>query len=117
MNPFQTRLQALTEAHQRLTAHPNEPQPATNGLYRRYAHPVLTADHVPVEWRYDLNPVTNPYILERIGVNAVFNPGAMKWQANTCWWRAWKGWTAKASSPSLKVITEWMDSGSGMSRS
>ena len=50
-----------------------------NGIYRRYVNPVLTAEMVPLTWRYDFNPATNPYFMERIGVNATFNAGAMKW--------------------------------------
>jgi 4-O-beta-D-mannosyl-D-glucose phosphorylase len=48
-----------------------------NGLYERYRYPVLTNEHVPLIWRYDLNPETNPFLMERLGVNATFNPGAM----------------------------------------
>jgi 4-O-beta-D-mannosyl-D-glucose phosphorylase len=51
----------------------------TMGAYDRYKFPVLTSDHVPLSWRYDLNEKTNPFFLERIGINAVFNPGAIKW--------------------------------------
>ena len=52
----------------------------SNGIYYRYRYPVITAEHVPIHWRYDLNPNTNPYGLERIGVNAAFNAGAIKWK-------------------------------------
>ena len=52
----------------------------SNGIYNRYRFPVITAEHVPIHWRYDLNPDTNPYGLERIGVNAAFNAGAIKWK-------------------------------------
>lgn len=48
-----------------------------NGIFDRYENPVLTNEHIPLEWRYDLNEETNPYLLERIGVNAVFNSGAV----------------------------------------
>ena len=48
-----------------------------NGVFDRYVNAVLTEQHVPLEWRYDFNPETNPYFSERIGVNAVFNSGAM----------------------------------------
>ncbi len=51
----------------------------TNGIFHRYKHPIITAEHIPVQWRYDLNPETNPFGLERIGVNATFNAGAIKW--------------------------------------
>lgn len=48
-----------------------------NGIYERYQHPVITRDHVPIHWRFDLNKETNPYFMERLGVNATFNPGAI----------------------------------------
>jgi len=50
-----------------------------NGIYDRWQNPVLTASHVPLFWRYDLNPATNPFLMERMGINCVFNPGAMYW--------------------------------------
>ena len=43
-----------------------------NGIYDRYENPILTAEHIPLEWKYDFNPITNPYFMERLGVNAVF---------------------------------------------
>jgi len=52
----------------------------SNGIYKRYKFPILTADHTPINWRYDLNIETNPYALERIGINATFNVGAIKWE-------------------------------------
>ncbi|WP_152395574.1 glycoside hydrolase family 130 protein [Paenibacillus guangzhouensis] len=48
-----------------------------NGLYDRYTYPVLTRHHAPLYWRFDLNPKTNPYFMERLGINAVFNAGAI----------------------------------------
>lgn len=48
-----------------------------NGVFHRYVNPVLTANHVPISWRYDLNPKTNPFYIERLGINAVFNAGAI----------------------------------------
>jgi 4-O-beta-D-mannosyl-D-glucose phosphorylase len=69
----------LRAGHEALLARPNEPDPRWyNGVYTRFQHPVLTAEHVPLEWRYDLDPATNPLGLERLGVNAVFNPGAIE---------------------------------------
>ncbi len=50
-----------------------------NGVYNRYKYPIITSESVPPFWKYDFNPVTNPYFMERIGVNATFNSGAMKW--------------------------------------
>lgn len=58
----------------------NKPLSYSNGIYKRYKYPVLTAEHTPIFWRYDLNPKTNPFGMERIGINATFNAGAIKWK-------------------------------------
>ena len=50
-----------------------------NGVYERYVNPILTAAHAPLEWRYDLDEKTNPFLMERIGIHAAFNSGAIKW--------------------------------------
>jgi len=55
-----------------------------NGIYDRYRFPVLTREHVPLTWRYDLNPGTNPYFMERLGINAVFNAGAIYLDGKYC---------------------------------
>jgi len=68
--------------HLKLISKKNEPKPISNGVYRRYKHSVITTDHVPMHWRYDLNKNTNPNMLERIGFNAAFNAGAIKWKGN-----------------------------------
>ncbi len=70
---------ALAKAHQQLIEQKNSPVEATNGIYTRYKNPVVTAAHAPIAWRYDLNAATNPHGMERIGINAAFNAGAMKW--------------------------------------
>lgn len=57
----------------------NTPVSLSNGIYYRYKYPVVTASHIPIHWRYDLNPKTNPNAIERIGFNAAFNAGAIKW--------------------------------------
>lgn len=75
---FDARADALFDAHEALVARKNEPAPGGNGVFERYRDPVLTAAHAPVFWRYDLDPETNPRLLERIGVNATFNSGAME---------------------------------------
>ncbi|HEV3221431.1 MAG TPA: glycosidase [Puia sp.] len=51
-----------------------------NGAFNRFKYPVLTSGHIPLSWRYDLNEKTNPFLLERIGINAVLNPGAIRWK-------------------------------------
>ena len=48
-----------------------------NGIYERWTNPVLTRDHIPPFWMYDPNPETNPFMMQRLGVNAVFNSGAI----------------------------------------
>lgn len=71
--------ETLVKTHEALLNRKNQPAPISNGVYQRYINPVITAAHVPLEWRFDMNPATNPLGLERIGYNAAFNAGAMKW--------------------------------------
>lgn len=77
-NAFNKRLRKLEEAHESLINRPNEAIADTNGVYQRYKNPVLTAAHTPLFWRYDLNFDTNPHLMERFGINAVLNAGAIK---------------------------------------
>jgi 4-O-beta-D-mannosyl-D-glucose phosphorylase len=77
-NNFRQRQHDLEAQHNALVARPNKKQPLGNGIYDRYQSPVLTAQHAPLNWRYDLNPTTNPFLMERLGINAVFNAGAIK---------------------------------------
>jgi 4-O-beta-D-mannosyl-D-glucose phosphorylase len=97
-NPsFETRLAALKKAHEDLIARPNEIDPTwDNGIYERYKNPVVTAAHVPLEWRYDLNPTTNPYLMERLGVNATFNAGAMEFGNKIVLCVRVEGWDRKS---------------------
>ena len=74
-----SRFEALKKQHDALLNLRNEKEEFGNGIYDRYIHPVVTAGHIPLHWRYDLNPETNPYMMERIGVNAALNAGAIKW--------------------------------------
>lgn len=76
---FQERLSELTLAYEELVGRKNIPVEPHNGIYRRYQYPILTPAHAPLFWRYDLDEKSNPYLMERIGVNATFNSGAMKW--------------------------------------
>ncbi len=79
MDPkFKERLEQLERAHNALIIRKNKKVEPGNGIFYRYEYPVLTGNHAPLFWRYDLNPATNPYLLERIGINAAFNAGAMK---------------------------------------
>lgn len=76
---YKHRLELINEKYEQIITRKNEKVVPGNGIFERYKYPVLTADHAPVFWRYDLNPDTNPYLMERFGINAVFNAGAIKW--------------------------------------
>lgn len=78
MNRYDNRLHILTKEYDELISRENEKILPGNGVFERYKYPILTADHPPLEWRYDFNPETNPYLMERFGINAVFNAGAIK---------------------------------------
>lgn len=77
---FKQRYQQLTEENETLITRKNIKSNTGNGIFDRYQFPVLTAAHTPLFWRYDLNPETNPFLLERNGVNAVFNSGAIRFK-------------------------------------
>ena len=72
------------EKLEKLIAKKNRKAEFYNGIYDRYADPVLTREHVPVEWRFDLDAETNPYFMERLGVNAVMNAGAIEMEGKVC---------------------------------
>ena len=79
MTQFEEKVKDLFARHEALITRKNEPVAESNGVYTRYKYPVLTAAHTPIFWRYDLDEKTNPYLMERIGMNAVLNSGAIKW--------------------------------------
>lgn len=79
MITFKEKLNTLFDTHNKLITRKNVPLDDGNSLFTRYRYPILTADHTPVFWRYDLDPETNPLLLERIGMNATLNAGAIKW--------------------------------------
>lgn len=74
---YEERLEWLKKSHESLVSRKNIPIEG-NGVYKRYVNPVLTAAHAPLEWRYDLHKETNPYLMERCGIHAVMNSGAIK---------------------------------------
>ena len=76
---FKQNIIVLKQQHQELLHKKNEVLDQSNGVYIRYKNPVLTAGHTPLTWRYDFNPSTNPYFMERFGINATLNAGAIKW--------------------------------------
>lgn len=78
---FLKRKNELEEEYKSLVEKPNVPvKEFNNGIYTRYQNPVLTNQHIPLEWKFDFNPESNPYFLERIGFNAAFNAGAIKYK-------------------------------------
>ncbi len=74
---FNQRKVRLELAHAELLERNNAPEPLGNGIFDRYQNPVLTAEHTPLFWRYDFDYTSNPYLMERMGINCVFNPGAI----------------------------------------
>lgn len=80
MIPFSSKLKALRLRHEELLTKPNHVLEYGNGIYERYENPVLMAEHTPLEWRYDMNERTNPFLMQRIMMNATLNAGAMKWK-------------------------------------
>ncbi|WP_321273599.1 glycosidase [uncultured Vibrio sp.] len=78
MSIYKTRLEALKKEFAQNTQYKNSPVLPGNGIFCRHEKPVLTAGHAPLAWRYDLNPESNPYLMERLGINAVLNPGAIE---------------------------------------
>ncbi len=74
---YNEQVKALKECHETLLARKNEPLEGGNGIYKKYKYPILTADHTPLEWRYDFNEKDNPYLMQRIMMNAVLNAGAI----------------------------------------
>ncbi|RYE04930.1 MAG: glycosidase, partial [Sphingobacteriaceae bacterium] len=77
---FDTRLTTVKNSYEQLIGRKNEKAENGNGIFDRYKYPVLTAAHAPYFWKYDLNQETNPFLMERIGINAAFNAGAIKFE-------------------------------------
>lgn len=79
MITFKEKLNTLFDDYNKLITRKNVPLEDGNGIFTRYKYPILTAAHTPVFWRYDLDPESNPNLMERIGMNATLNSGAIKW--------------------------------------
>ncbi len=71
------KIKAMYEAQENLLSRPNRPINTSNGIFQRWENPILTRQHIPLDWRYDLNEKSNPRLLERMGVNATLNSGAI----------------------------------------
>ena len=79
MEKYKEKVKKLFDKQEELLTRENRKKKKTNGIYQRYENPVLTAEHTPLVWRYDFDPVDNPGLLERIGINGTFNAGAIRW--------------------------------------
>ncbi len=89
MTEFEKKVAALRQHHEELLSRKNTPKEwgrsasplcyAENGIYEKYEFPILTAEHTPLEWRYDFNEQDNPFLMQRIMINATLNSGAIKW--------------------------------------
>lgn len=77
-NEFDKKIEELFREHNKFTSRKNKKRKRGNGIYDRYKHPIVTRNHAPVFWRYDLNQKSNPYLMTRMGVNTTFNAGAIK---------------------------------------
>ncbi|MEJ2385159.1 MAG: hypothetical protein P8Y54_12315 [Xanthomonadales bacterium] len=75
---YDARKAQLEHDYRALLSRPNEPLRPGNGIFARWRHPVLTREHAPLHWRYDFDPQRNPFLQERLGVNAAFNAGAIQ---------------------------------------
>ena len=75
---YQEKVKALREHHEQLLTRQNTPVEWGNGIYEKYQYPILTAEHTPLEWKYDFNEQDNPFLMQRIMMNAVLNAGAIK---------------------------------------
>lgn len=84
MSTFETAYIRERSRYEALVTRKNRPSDFYNGIYTRWENPVLTREHAPLIWRYDFNPETNPHFMERLGVNAVFNAGAVKLGGKYC---------------------------------
>jgi 4-O-beta-D-mannosyl-D-glucose phosphorylase len=81
---FEKALRRKVDRHVKLVERKNKRVKEGNGVVDRWENPVLTGAHAPIHWRYDLDPKRNPLLLERLGVNAAFNAGAIEWEGKVC---------------------------------
>jgi 4-O-beta-D-mannosyl-D-glucose phosphorylase len=108
---FQKKVKDLFRENEEVIGRKNKRKEKNyNGIYYRYKRPVLTASHVPVFWRYDLNPETNPFLMQRLGINATFNAGAMEFKGRYIQVARVEGWDRKsffAIAESPDGINHW----------
>ncbi|GAA6139716.1 4-O-beta-D-mannosyl-D-glucose phosphorylase [Arenicella sp. 4NH20-0111] len=80
MSTFDKKIETIVESYESVIQQKNSKSQKQNGIFSRWQHPVVTKDHIPPFWRYDFDPSANPFLLERLGVNATLNSGALLWQ-------------------------------------
>ena len=109
------RLKSLYAKHEKFLARRNPVDPEwDNGVFDRFLYPAITYRHAPIEWRYDLNPKTNPFLMERLGVNATLNPGAFFWRGKVHMVVRFEGYDRKslfAIAESTNGIDGWLSTG------
>jgi len=93
---FAQQLKRLQQQHRMLLQRPNRRRKDGNGIFDRYQFPVLTAEHTPLSWRYDFDFAANPRLMTRLGINSVFNVGAMEWNGNIVLAARVEGWDRKS---------------------
>jgi len=93
---FAAKLKALRRAHAKVLNRRNRVRTDGNGIFERYENPVLTAEHTPLEWRYDFNHASNPHLMTRLGINSVFNVGAMEFGGKIVLMARVEGWDRKS---------------------
>jgi 4-O-beta-D-mannosyl-D-glucose phosphorylase len=108
---FAKKLDKLKKSHEELLAKKNKPlKKGYNGIYQRYKRPILTAAHAPLYWRFDFNYDTNPFLMQRIGINATFNSGAIYLSGKYLLMVRVEGWDRKsffAVAESPNGIDNW----------
>jgi 4-O-beta-D-mannosyl-D-glucose phosphorylase len=107
---FDNQVKKLFERHEKLIMRQNEKRENGNGIYSRYKYAILTAEHAPIFWRYDLDYKTNPNLLQRFGINATFNSGAILLNKRYLMVVRVEGWDRKsffAVAESPKGIEQW----------
>ncbi len=93
---FKQQLAQLQKQYHALVQRRNRPIKPCNGIFVRYQYPVLTAEHVPLFWRYDLDPAQNPFLMIRLGINSVFNVGAIEFNHRIILMARVEGWDRKS---------------------
>jgi len=96
LHAFTEQSKKIKREHQSLIHRKNRRQRHGNGIFDRYENPVLTLEHTPLVWRYDFNHTTNPHLMTRLGINCVFNVGAMNWNDGVVLMARVEGWDRKS---------------------